>query len=62
MNPNVELRFRNKPVMTLGGDVKYVIGNSIDTDLTLDSTLLSSPIVLKGNSNTTHGKYIMNYD
>jgi len=48
LNPNVELRFRNKPVMTLRGDAKYVIGNSIDTDLTLDSTLLSSPIVLKG--------------
>jgi hypothetical protein len=48
VTPTVEIRLRNKVLMSVAGDAKYVTGERIDTDLTLDSTLLSSPIVLKG--------------
>ena len=34
--------------MTMVGDAKYVNGEKFDTEMTLDSSLLKSPIVLKG--------------
>ena len=48
MSPNVEIRIGSKPIMTVVGDAKYVYGEKFDTDMTLDSSLLKSPVVLKG--------------
>lgn len=47
-SPNVAVNVYGKPVLTLKGDTKYVAGDKIDTDMTLECSLLSSPIVLKG--------------
>jgi hypothetical protein len=62
VSPNVEIRWGNKPVMTVVGDAKYVNGDKFDTDLTLDSSMLKSPIVLKGSIDSASAKGKNRYD
>ena len=51
LSPTVEIRIRNKSILSMSGDAKYVTGERIDGDLVLDSSLLNSPIALKGELN-----------
>jgi len=63
-SPNVAVSVYGKSVLTLKGDTKIVPGEKLDTDMTLESSLLSSAVVLKGGiaSETFKNKQRWNTD